>query len=195
MMKRLLIALAVCLCVAGTTWAQTVTGPTISGWASQNTPGRLLASGSIAWSLVTLQADTDSSITTAVIDMTGLPWLPGYYLFRIGWAGCVGGQSTTAFNIRAFGHMSSTATAGAGYITNTLYLGSWGLLAAIPLVATIGTNAAGSAPFEIHNSIVANTFTQQNFLPRYMSFTLDKEGATGHWTAGTATIYWEAYSR
>jgi len=197
-MKRLLTISIALMVLATLASSQTVTGPTISKWAAGNTmPGRLIANGSIAWSLSTLNHDTDSSITTAVVDLTNQTRLAGIYLFNLTWTAAAGGSTGTQLVVTLYWHAASTDVAGASYAKNSVMVGGYGVTGSAAFTVTCGSAAAGTVPFLITTSAAAGSYPTPYFVPRYMSFALDKEGSTnpGHFSAGTVTLTWEAYSR
>lgn len=174
--------------------SQTVTGPTTTRWANGNEqPGRMIASGSVVWSLTTLESDADSSITTAVIDLPGQTRLASMYIFNFKWASATGGSTTTQLQLTPYWHAEATSTAGASIgATNSVYIGGFTPTgAANALTVLCQATAAGAVPLVI----VPNTYGfLSGCVPRYLSFKLDKEG-NGKFTAGTATLYWEAYAK
>jgi hypothetical protein len=195
-MKRIIsLALVLLVLGAGVGAAQTLT-QTTAKWNALVHTGRLVSSGSYALSLVTLQADADSSIQSVVIDLTnGSARSPGSIVFTFTWAGMTGGSALSEIDIKPFAHASATATAGAASVFatngNAVCIGPNYGNAEFPVTLVIGTSAAGS---EIGRIMTTIGFVREINQPRFVSFLIDKEGATGKWTAGTFTIGWECYA-
>lgn len=192
------IAIAIVLIAfAGSAFAQYIGTVTPAYYDSQPraVSGRQIATGTVTCpTLVALQADADSSITTAIIDLTGLDRLPGRVFFYFTASGLVGGTGTAEVQISMYWHVLSTETPGAnaGYLTNACFLANFGQVSSSPLTTVDwGTASAVNFPFFLPQATGATRTPEIG--PRYVSFKFEKEGA-GHYTAGTMTLVWVAYA-
>jgi hypothetical protein len=193
MMKRLLIALAACLVVAGMAQAQTA-----SGWADapRATSGRLISTVSTTITLTTLQADADSSITIATpLDLTGTDRLPGAVLVYIAATGAAGGGTTTHLDFLFYGHGASTSTTGLNAAIANNVLAST-LSGAPAITAQPLTMNAVAAPSGLLQLLPSNGGVSgaRACLPRYLSFNYAKHG-DGKFTAGTVTVTFYTYAQ
>jgi len=194
MRKILSLALALLVLGAAASYAQTLT-QTTAKWNALIHTGRLVSSGTYAVTTAQL-LDADSSIQSVVIDLTnGSARRPGSIVFTFTWAGMVGGSALSEIDIKPYAHASATATAGSSSVFSTngngLCIGPNYGNAEFPVTLVIGTSDAGS---EIGRLMTTTGIIRELNMPRFVSFTIDKEGATGRWSAGTFTIGWECYA-
>ena len=189
-MKRLMWMLAGLAMMAGVAWA---TEPTITHSVttySTSKPGDRCIAGHFSLTAVGLMADTDSNCVTIVAPVQTEYRTGGPVYVVVAWDSLAGGTSTTTLELQCYGHMTSTDTPGLnGVISN--------LISLAPLAGTVDT------PFEIpiaattSGSALARTtiLIPDEAMPPYISFSLDKEGAGGHLTAGNIHIYYYSYRK
>ena len=194
-LKSAAIAIVLSVLFAGGAFAQYTSTVIPAYWDTpeRGVSGRQIVSGSVTLpTLVALQADADTSITTAIIDLTGQDRLPGRAFYYFTATGLVGGTGTAKVDIAAYWHALSTETAGAsaGYTNNAIYLGTYLASGAAPLTQVNWGTA--SAVYEAFFQTASTGKSAENG-PRYVSFKFDKEGA-GKYTAGTMTLVWIAYA-
>jgi hypothetical protein len=194
-MKRILsLALALLVLGAAASFAQTLT-QTTAKWNALTNNGRLVSSGTYAITTAQL-LDADSTVQSAVIDLTnGSARRPRNIVFTFTWAGMTGGSALSEIDITSTSHASATETAGStavfGSGGNALCIGPNYGNAEYPVTLVIGTSAAGSTLGYLMSTL---GIVREINMPRFVSFKLEKKGATGRWTAGTFTIGWECYA-
>lgn len=201
-MKKWKEITALVLCLGALVWAisdVSATEPTVTQTIktySTSKPGDLQVYGTLSFTAVALQADTDSNLVTPKVPLSTDGRLPGALIVEFNWTGAVGGSAVTRFDLICYGHMTSAEGTGPNtVVVNTIQLTNWTL--ANPTTAatypiTIGTVTDGSVWLFPYISVIP---TAINALPQYISFKLDKEGATGKLSAGTLTIRYYAYRK